>query len=316
MAKLAPSLLVVGSLNIDYLASVSTLPAAGQTINALGLVRRFGGKGANQAVAAARQGSQVSMIGCLGQDADGRAYRERLKTEGVDVQGIVFTDRALTGTALIAVDSKGENTIIVAAGANGHLTPSIIEAQKARIRRAKVILLQFEVPLKTTLSVIRHANQATIPVVLNPSPYCEGFPWGKHRVDTLIVNSGEAETVFGLSPEHLVASRSSWVKALADAGIANLVVTRGRRSTLFLNANDCFEVPTLAVTPKDTVGAGDAFAGTFASRRAEGLDTFSAIQLANCAGALTTLKSGAQEAMPNRSASEKALRRLPGRGFK
>src|SRR5262249_28645738 len=121
-------LLVVGSLNIDYIASVSSLPAPGETVTASGLVQRFGGKGAHQAVAAARQGGRVRMIGCVGNDDDGLAYRRRLKNEGIDVRGIIFTTRALTGTALIAVERQGENTIIVAAGANGQLTAKAIES--------------------------------------------------------------------------------------------------------------------------------------------------------------------------------------------
>src|SRR5947207_172139 len=111
MATVAAPLLVVGSLNIDYIASVSSLPAPGETVAASGFVRRFGGKGANQAVAAARQGGRVRMIGCVGNDDDGLAYRRRLKTEGIDVRGLLFTKRALTGTALIAVERDGENTI-------------------------------------------------------------------------------------------------------------------------------------------------------------------------------------------------------------
>src|SRR5579862_7978353 len=118
MGSFPPSVLVVGSLNVDYIASVHSLPTSGQTVAASGLIPRFGGKGANQAIAAARQGAKVRMIGCLGADDEGRAYRKRLLREGINVSGISETDRALTGTALIAVDRSGENVIIVAAGAN------------------------------------------------------------------------------------------------------------------------------------------------------------------------------------------------------
>jgi len=310
MRSRSQPLLVVGSLNMDYIASVSSLPAPGETVAASGLVRRFGGKGANQAVAAARQGGRVRMIGCVGKDDDGLAYRRCLKDEGIDVRGIIFIKRALTGTALIAVEDNGENTIIVAAGANGQLTPRMVESLKAKITSTSAILLQFEIPLKTTLAVIRLANQAAVPIVLNPSPFLDGFPWGKLRLDTLIVNSGEAKAVFGLMPEGMEESRASWINALANAGVSNLIITRGARPTVFLSAHDYFEVPTLTVKPKDTVGAGDAFAGTLAARRAEGMDWISAIRVANCAGALTTLRPGAQEAIPSREATEKAVRRL------
>jgi ribokinase len=311
MAMSSSPLLIVGSLNIDYIASVPKLPAPGETLTASRLLRRFGGKGANQAIAAARQGATVSMIGCVGDDDDGRAYRTRLKSEGIDVHGVTSTNQQLTGTALIAVDSKGENTIIVAPGANSCLSPARIESLKARIQSASLILLQFEVPMKATLAVVRQANRAGIPVVLNPSPYRSGFPWGEYQLDTLIVNAGEAKVAFGLSPEVASQTPKAWSLALAKGRVSNLIITRGDRSTLLLSAQDCLEVPTLAVKPKDTVGAGDAFAGTFAARRAEGLDILAAVRLANCAGALTTLKSGAQEAIPTRRATESALRRLP-----
>jgi ribokinase len=250
------------------------------------------------------------MIGCVGNDDDGLAYRRRLKVEGIDVRGILFTNRALTGTALIAVERDGENTIIVAAGANGQLTPRMVESLKANITSASAILLQFEIPPKTTLTVIRLANQADVPVVLNPSPFRDGFPWGKHSLDTLVVNSGEAKAVFGRLPEAIDESRASWIKALANARVTNLIITRGARPTVFLSAHDYFEVPTLTVKPKDTVGAGDAFAGTLAARRSEGMDWVSAIRLANCAGALATLQPGAQESIPSREATEKAVRHL------
>lgn len=310
MRNRSQPLLVVGSLNMDYIASVLSLPAPGETVAASGLARRFGGKGANQAVAAARQGGRVRMIGCVGNDDDGLAYRRRLKVEGIDVRGILFTNRALTGTALIAVERDGENTIIVAAGANGQLTPRMVESLKANITSASAILLQFEIPPKTTLTVIRLANQADVPVVLNPSPFRDGFPWGKHSLDTLVVNSGEAKAVFGRLPEAIDESRASWIKALANARVTNLIITRGARPTVFLSAHDYFEVPTLTVKPKDTVGAGDAFAGTLAARRSEGMDWVSAIRLANCAGALATLQPGAQESIPSREATEKAVRHL------
>ena len=309
-SKVAP-LLVIGSMNIDYIASVATLPEPGETVTALGLIRRFGGKGANQAVAAARQRGRVRIIGCLGDDDGGHAYCKRLKDGGIDVRGITFTIRALTGTALIAVDRKGENTIVVAAGANGLLTPNVIQSSKDHIASASIILLQFEIPMKTNLAVLRLANRAGVPVVLNPSPFCNGFPWGRHRLDTIIVNSGEAKAVFGLAVENIARLKNSWRRALRKAKVDNLVITRGARPTVLLNGHQYFEVPPLPVKPIDTVGAGDTFTGTFAARRAEGVDALSAIRLANCAGALATLLPGAQEAIPSREATEKAVRRLP-----
>jgi ribokinase len=283
-------------------------------VPATGLVQRFGGKGANQAVAAARQGARVAMIGCVGDDDNGRAYRRRLRTEGIDVTGISATGRALTGTALIAVDRGAENIIIVAAGANGELTPAAIRARRPQISSAAILLLQLEVPMPTVIEAVRLANRAKVPVVLNPSPLREGFPWGRCNLDTLVVNAGEAQAIFGLPLGNSSAGLAKWQRALAHRRIERLIITQGARPTLCISASGHLKVPTLAVKPVDTVGAGDAFAGAFAARRAGGADVLSAIRYANCAGALATLKAGAQESIPKKALTERALRHLPQRG--
>ena len=301
---------LVGSLNIDYIAAVEHLPVAGETVPASGLVRRFGGKGANQAIAAARQGARVAMIGCVGADDAGRAYCQRLHGEGIDVAGISTTNRALTGTALIAVDKAAENTIIVAAGANGELKPAAIRAQRKRIASADILLLQLEVPMPTVIETVRMANRANVPVVLNPSPLRDGFPWGKCRLDTLIVNAGEAQAIFGLRADDLPAGLVRWQRALAERQIERLIITQGARPTICVSAAGCLKVATLAITPVDTVGAGDAFAGAFAAHRADGADLIKAIRFANCAGALATLKPGAQESIPDKVFTARAVRRL------
>jgi ribokinase len=304
------NVLVVGSLNIDYIAAVKRLPAAGETVAATGLVRRFGGKGANQAVAAARQGARVSMIGCVGADDEGRAYCRRLRAEGIDTAGISATQKALTGTALIAVDQAAENTIIVAAGANGELKPAAIRAQRKRIASADILLLQLEVPMATVIEAVRIANQSRVPVVLNPSPLRDGFPWGKCGLDTLMVNAGEAEAIFGLPLTSLPLALPKWQRALSKWRIERLIITRGAKPTLCVSAAGYLKVPTLKVRPVDTIGAGDAFAGSFAACLTGSADIVNTIRHANCAGALATLKAGAQEAIPNRARTQKALEGL------
>jgi ribokinase len=167
-----------------------------------------------------------------------------------------------------------------------------------------------EVPMPAVIETVRVANRANVPVVLNPSPLRDGFPWGKCRLDTLIVNAGEAQTVFGLRADDLPAGQVRWQRALAERQIERLIITQGARPTVCISAADCLKVVTLAVTPVDTVGAGDAFAGAFAARRAGGADLIKAIQSANCAGALATLKPGAQESIPDKVLTERAVRRL------
>jgi len=298
---------VVGSLNIDYIASVEHLPVPGQTITAGRLVRRFGGKGANQAVAAARQGARVSLIGSIGDDENGKSYLKRLRQEGIDAGGVVTKARSLTGTALIAVERSAENVIIVAPEANGRLTAVDVRAQAGRISRADVLLLQWEVPSVAVVEAVRIANRVGVPVVMNPSPHRAGFPWRVCKVEVLIINEGEGQALFGLNA---TTGKKTWNDLLLARRIDHLLMTRGAKPTVCLSAGRRFEAPTLSVKPLDTVGAGDAFAGAFAVRRAEGAELSMAVASANCAAALATLQPGAQESIPSRAATDRARRRL------
>ncbi|HWQ90372.1 MAG TPA: ribokinase, partial [Clostridia bacterium] len=275
------------------------------------LIRRFGGKGANQAIAAARQQAAVRMVGCVGDDEAGQSYLARLGSEGVDVRGITVAKNVLTGTALIAVDRSAENLIIVAPGANGKLTPAMVRRQRAAIETANAVLLQFEVPFPALIEAVRIANQAGVPVYLNPSPMHTGFTWAKCRVDTLIVNAGEARTLFGLEVARVGRETLAWRKAMRRKRIGTLVITRGARATVCITADELYEVPTPTVKPVDTVGAGDAFAGTYVASRSEGLAVLEALHRANYAGALATLKRGAQESIPSRREIDKKIRAFP-----
>ena len=249
------------------------------------------------------------MVGCVGEDAEGQAYRQRLRGEGINVSGLFQAPKVLTGTALIAVDRKAENMIIVAASANAELRPSAIRAQHALIASVDVVLLQFEIPMASVVESVRLANHAKVRVVLNPSPLRDGYPWGKYKLDSLIVNSGEAAAIFRKPPGEIGTHLSSWRRALSQRNVENLIVTRGAEPSICVTPTNYFEVPTLRVKPIDTVGAGDAFAGAFAANRARGIDLRTAICCANCAGALATLKPGAQEAIPDRAATERAAKR-------
>lgn len=285
---------VVGSLNVDLIASVDQLPRHGQTVLSSKLRKLFGGKGANQAIAAACHQADVRMIGCVGCDADGRAYIARMEAFGIDPTGIAIAPNSLTGTALIGVAKGGENLIMVAAEANDKLSPSWIRRHGKQITTAQALLLQWEVPMPCVLAAIHLANQAGVPVIMNPSPLGQAFPWGDVRVDYLIVNEGEARSVVHLDPELLSTQVNRWHKAQAKLGVSTIIVTRGSHSTLAISAMEAIEVPTTKVSPVDTVGAGDCFAGTFAASLAKGHDLESSIAAANQAAARSTLKPGAQ----------------------
>ncbi len=275
-------------MNVDYFTQVRSLPKSGETVAALDYGVRFGGKGANQALAAARQGAAVSLIGSLGEDEMGATYRKRLSAEGIDLRGVVSCDHP-TGSAFISVDRKGENTIVVASGANGRLTEAMIEAQRESISTAAMLLLQFETPFAAIRQALEIAVKAEVPIMVNPSPLIPGFPWDEFPIDYLIVNETEAAEI-----DRLLAAEH-------ELHVNHLIITRGSSSTLVIGESGEFEVPTFALTPKDTVGAGDAFAGTLAARLVQGESLKTATQHANVAGALTTLSVGAQEAIPSKT---------------
>ena len=277
--------MVVGSLNVDYNLRVPRLPSPGETLNSRSMRTCFGGKGANQAVAAARAGARTAMIGCVGMDDLGTRYIEALAAEGIDTCGISRSETP-TGIALIAVDDAGENSIIVNPGANHAMTLADIEKHSNLIRGADALLLQLECPLPVVRRAAEIARTAGVRVLLNPSPLTDTFLCRRFEVDVLIVNEGEADRV---SPDR------DW----NAAGCRELIITRGAKSTLSISANGVREFFPPKVTPVDTVGAGDAFAGAFAVAISE--ENPNAIAFANAAGALATLKDGAQASIPMRT---------------
>ena len=297
-------LLVLGSMNVDLFARVHRLPGAGETVGGAELTRRFGGKGANQALAAALQGATVRMLGCVGSDGEGRAYREHLRRAGVDDSLVLSAAGHPTGTAFITLDKHGENQIVVVPGANGAVSEQQVLAASAEIAAAGALLAQWEVPTPAMAAAFTIAARQRVPVIFNPSPLQTDFPWGRWSLAALIVNETEALQLCGTSEP------AAWAAARARLGVETLIVTRGAASTWVCAGEGSFEVPTLKVAPLDTVGAGDAFAGTFAARRCEGASLRSAVAAANCAGALATQAIGAQESLPSRGAVEEALRSL------
>ena len=307
----APSIVVVGSLNVDRVAKVEALPRPGETVMAAQYVQRFGGKGANQALAAQRCGASVSMLGCVGDDPDGHAYLAHLRASKIDTTGIQIHKPSATGCALIAVNAAGENQIIVALGANLHLTNRAVRRHRAVIHSAKALLLQLEVPLEAAIAAMALAAQSHTPIVFNPSPWRRDFPWGTHGIGYVIVNELEAENLLGFCPARATGAAAREVhQALPRLKIGTLIITRGARPTLCFSAALTVAVPTRPVTPIDTVGAGDAFAGAFTAALAQDQPVDEAIRWANCAGALSTLKLGAQEALPTRAQVRRALREL------
>lgn len=288
---------VVGSLNVDRIWRVARLPLPGETRFATGTRIEFGGKGANQAVAAARHEASVAMVGALGADADGNLYRGQLRREGIDDRWVATLEGVTTGAAFICVDEHGENQILVDAGANGRLTTGQVEdALAALLPRTDILLVGLECSLAVALTALRLSAQAGVRAVFNPSPVAAEFPWAELPIEAVVVNEHECAEIFGAADPAAAARRA----------VRNMIVTQGASPTLWVAAGGVQAIPTLPVLPRDTVGAGDTFAGTLAARLAEGACWDEAIAVANVAAALSTLGEGAQTPIPRRAEVEAA----------
>ncbi|MEM7699570.1 MAG: ribokinase [Verrucomicrobiota bacterium] len=285
MNSAAPAIFVVGSLNLDHNYLVQRIPVAGETVASGGVVRHFGGKGANQAVAAQAAGGQVTLLGAVGDDDDGRGYLERLASKGVNTRAIKSCWRQPTGSAVILSEASGENLIVVEAGANSEVTPEFVDGHRRKLEQADVLLMQLECPLPAVRRAAEIAREAGAIVMINPSPWHSGFLMQEVPCDWLIVNQTEAEAA------------GKRLESLAE----NIVITQGSSPTLVRSGSEPEQVvPTFDVEPVDTVGAGDAFAGALAVAIGEGLAPLEAIRFANGAGALATSALGAQKAIPSR----------------
>ena len=281
---------VVGSLNVDLTFRVPSFPAPGETLIAAEAVTSLGGKGGNQAIAAKRAGAEVRMIGCLGNDDQARQYRVRLGEEGIDCSGVMRTE-VRTGVASIALNDEGENTIIVHPGANLQLTPAKVEELENLFKGSAVTLLQLECPVESVVKAAQLARNAGSLVVLNPSPWNPKVFEGDIPFDILILNEGEAEAMSSEGLAHFL-----------QRGDRTGIVTRGALPTRVFTGGEMQEIAPPEISPVDTVGAGDTFAGVFAASLAEGREVLDSVRMANSAAALATLQQGAQEAIPYRDA--------------
>lgn len=284
-----------------------------------------GGKGANQAVAAARLGARVTFLGRIGTDDRGRVVLRRLHEEGVDVRHVVKDRGAATGVALISVDGRGEKQIIVAPGANDRLSSADMQGVADVLRAADVLVLQFEVPIKANLAAARIAHRAGIPIVLDPAPAVAQLPADFLRYATVVrANEFEAEALSGVPVKDRASAKAAALRLLeAGPRAAIISVERGNlvvwRSDLFRAGKEMEKcspakagelwLPRLRVKVIDATGAGDAFAAALAVALAEGQPIPSAAAFANAAAALATTKLGAQEALPRRAAILALLRR-------
>ncbi len=300
-----PSILVVGSANVDLVVSAEHLPKPGETL----LGGRFqifsGGKGANQAVAAARAGGKVAMIGRVGRDDFGNRLVSELATAGVDVSQVKYTDEP-TGVALIVTAANGENAIVVAPGANSELDASSVDEAMGSMAGVTHVLAQLETPLESIIRAAKLARQINASLVLDPAPAQHLPKELLENVDWITPNEQEARTLLGLDADDFDPLETA--RALQALGPRNVVLKMSSKGAIVLEGDAApVHVPPFSVTAVDTTAAGDAFNGAFAVALSEGLPPIEAARFAGAAAAISVTRQGAQPSMPQRSEIEAML---------
>lgn len=298
---------VLGGANVDYLIRGPALPAPGSTIEGDEFQEAPGGKGANQAVAAARLGASVAFVGRIGSDARGRSVLDNLKAEGVDTSELSIDPGAPTGIALVMVNGAGEKQIMTAPGANRRLTRDHVVNAAPLIERARVLLLELEVPIEALKAGVRLARPQGVPVVLDfapPSPLAKTL---LQNIDVIRANADEAKVLTGLTITDTTTARRAAHHLLGQGVGAAVLGAPG--GNLLVSADGELWLPHLEVEVVDATGAGDAFAAALAVCLACGKDLFEAARFASAAAALKTTKLGAQAGLPRREAVEELLLR-------
>jgi len=301
---MAAKIIVVGSLNTDLVACATRIPVAGETITGHTFFSACGGKGANQAYAAARLGARVEMIGCVGQDDFGKQMRANLEHAGCDTSGVVAIPGVSSGIALIFVADSGQNSIVVVPGANERLTPADVESAKPRFSGAAALLLQLETPLATVQAAATAARSWGVRVILDPAP-APSTPLPAEllrHVDVLTPNESEAALLAGLAPGRMNAAQAFEVaRKLQQLGPRTVIVKLGDQGCALSDGNVEHALPAPRVKAVDTTAAGDVFNAALAVAFGEGADVLAACRVANRAAALSVTRRGAQPAAPSRA---------------
>lgn len=297
-----PSILVIGSINMDLVAQTPRIPVAGETLTGSSFATTPGGKGANQAVAAARLGASVAMLGMVGQDVFGTSLLNTLQNAGVNTESVARVDGP-SGIASIAVGAQGENSIIVIPGANAAVTPNVLDQHIALIRTAGIVLCQLELPMATVMHALELCADAGVPVVLDPAPAVPLPASAWRRIAWFTPNETEAKLYLGteLPPEEAAAQ-------LLALGLEGVILKRGAQGSYVARSNgEARWVPAFQVDAVDTVAAGDCFNGAFAVALREGLDPWAAARFASAAAAISVTRHGAQDSMPTRAEVDQFL---------
>lgn len=295
------NIVVIGSSNTDMVVKTSHLPAGGETVLGGDFFMNAGGKGANQAVAAARYGNRVVFVAKTGDDLFGRQVRKSMAEDGI-VTDYVFVDKEHpSGVALITIDKDAENCIVVAGGANMYLSPADIDTAAEEILKADVVLMQLESPIKTVAYAARMAAKAGIPVILNPAPAPAETLSEALLKDLFLItpNRSEASRISGIEVTDMESAHRA-AKAIHEMGPKNVIITLGSDGSLVYDGSMFMRVEALKVEAVDTTAAGDTYNGVLASVIAEGKSLIEAVREANIAGAISVTRMGAQPAAPTR----------------
>jgi ribokinase len=296
---MAPRIAVVGSANTDLITFSDTFPRPGETIFGQNFDLGFGGKGANQAIAARLCGAEVVMVARVGSDLFGEATINNFESFGVDTTHVKIVPGVPTGVAPIFVDPSGQNRIIVVKGANDRLLPADVDAAEPQLRGVDTIILQFEIPLETIYHTVRFARANKIRCIVNPAPALPADLAQLAAADYFIPNETEAELIGGHAVR-TVEDAVTCAKALLHKGFRKVVLTLGARGSLLADASGAVHVPPYAVTAVDSTGAGDAFIGSLAVFLAEGAAEKEAVARANLYAALSTTRVGTQKSFLKR----------------
>jgi ribokinase len=295
--------IVVGSANTDLTVRVQTLPSSGETVIGHDLRIFFGGKGANQALAALRCGAEVLLLARIGTDHYGRELAQHLTDSGLPAAGILTDEGHPSGLAFILIEANGNNQITVVPGSNQHLTPADINTCADWFTPGSVLLTQLEIPLPTVAAALELAKSSNMTTILNPAPYA---PLPAHvlaKTDILTPNQAEAEALSSgkVKNKEEIAQK---MRTIIPQGPKNIIVTLGSDGALLVSMDRQEHIPAYPVQAVDTVGAGDAFNGVLAAALANGWSIGRAVRLASAAGALATTKSGAQDSLPSHTEVE------------
>lgn len=305
-------IVVVGSINIDLVVTALRIPVAGETIQGDGFRQHFGGKGANQAVAVARLGYPVAMIGRIGTDAAGPQIRETLRASGVVVDAVEAVEGS-SGVASITVSRTGENAIVVVPGANSEVTPEYLAKHEGLIRDAGIVLAQLEIPMPSIVRLAAFCDRHRIPLVLDPAP-AQPIPAGVLSTTAWFTPNETEAQLFAASlvPGVTTADPECLAEAFLHSGVGNVVLKLGARGILLARNGRTTLIPGVNVDAVDTTAAGDAFNGAFATALMRGLDPEEAARFACAAAAISVTRHGAQPSMPTNEEVLQLLRERTG----